>query len=129
MNLKRWKSPSTTSGADVLEFHYPRLRSVNGIRLVSLKSGSGNKGVTIELFDSFVHGPNQQAHTEYDALSYTWGDGAQEKSLSCNGKRLKVTETLLEALKHFRHTDRDRVLWIDQICICQDRVLERNQQV
>lgn len=129
MNLTRWKSPSAVSGADLLDFHYPRLRSVNSIRLVSVKPGTGSKGIAIDLIDSFVPGPNQQAHTEYDALSYTWGDSTQQKSITCNGKRLRVTETLVEALRRFRDPLKERVLWIDQICICQHRVLERNQQV
>ena len=46
-----------------------------------------------------------------------------------NGKRLAVTPTLLEALQRFRDPDRVVTLWIDQICICQERIKERNQQV
>ena len=76
--------------------------------------------------DSFIFGANQ---IPYDALSYTWGDGARTKNISCNGKRLAVTKTLIEALHRFRDPDKIVTLWIDQICVCQDRVKERNQQV
>ncbi|KAK4540746.1 hypothetical protein LTR36_008961 [Oleoguttula mirabilis] len=125
-NLARWKSPSQRE-EETQEFRYGPLKSTKtGIRLVKLLPGSGNKGVAIELVDSFVTGPNQ---IPYDALSYTWGEGARVKTISCGGKRLTVTRTLHEALQRFRDTDKTITLWIDQICICQERIKERNQQV
>ena len=67
--------------------------------------------------------------TPYDALSYTWGDGAREKNVFCNGKRLPVTKTLWEALNRFRHPTDVITLWVDWICVCQERIRERNAQV
>ena len=128
-HLTRWKSPAS-SGPDVLDFRYGPLKSTKtGIRLAKIKPGSGNKGISIDLVDSFVSGPGQRQQEPYDALSYTWGETTRTKTLLCNGRRLPVTQTLLEALHHFREPDREVTIWIDQICICQDRVMERNQQV
>lgn len=124
MSLTRWKSPS---GPDLLDFHYTRLRGKNSIRLLELLPGTGNKGIAIILVDSFVCAPDKSS--SYDALSYTWGDGQPNKLISCNGRRLNITHTLLEALRHFRDPHRSVTLWVDQICICQDRVSEKNQQV
>lgn len=126
MNLTRWKSPPQRN-EDSQEYRYGPLKSAKtGIRLVSLLPGSGNKGIHIELIDSFVTGSGQIA---YDALSYTWGDGARVKNIICGGKRLPITRTLHEALLRFRAPDQTITLWIDQICICQERIKERNQQV
>jgi hypothetical protein len=126
MNLTRWKSP-TNDHKEILDFRYGILKSPKtSIRLVQILPGSGNKGLSINLVDSFVSGPSK---IPYDALSYTWGDGARTKFVSCSGRRLGVTQTLLEALLRFRDPDRIVTLWADQICICQERVKERNQQV
>ena len=116
-----------TTMSQLMAFRYGLLRSSKtSIRLAQILPGTGNKGLAINLVDSFVTGPNK---ISYDALSYTWGDGARTKSITCNGRRLPVTQTLLEALQRFRDPDRIVTLWIDQICICQERVKERNAQV
>lgn len=126
MNHARWKSPTQRS-EEILDFHYGPLKSSKtGIRLAVIQPGSGSKGIAIKLIDSFVTGVNKIL---YHALSYTWGNGLRTKTISCNGKRLAVTPTLLEALHRFRDPDREVFLWIDQLSICQDRVRERNQQV
>lgn len=126
MFLTRWKSP-TDQGNDTLDFKYGLLKSAKtGIRLAQILPGSGNKGLSINLIDTFITGTNQ---VQYDALSYTWGDGQRSKSITCNGRRLAVTPTLLEALHRFRHPHNVVTLWIDQICICQERIRERNAQV
>ena len=76
--------------------------------------------------DSFVSGTNQ---IQCNALSYTWGYGASDKYIICDGKRLAVTQTLIQALQRFRDPDKIVTLWTDQICVCQRRVKEWNQQV
>ena len=108
-------------------YRYGMLRSPKtSIRLAQILPGTGRKGVAINLVDAFVTGPQR---IQYDALSYTWGLSERSKSISCNGLRLPVTPTLLEALQRFRHSDKIVTLWIDQICIDQARIKERNQQV
>lgn len=127
MYLTRWKSPPDQNHSETLDFRYGLLKSAKtGIRLAQILPGTGSRGISINLIDSFVSGPNQ---IPYDALSYTWGDGARTKQIMCNGKRLPVTQTLIEALHRFRDPDNIVTLWIDQICVCQERVKERNQQV
>ncbi|EMC99613.1 hypothetical protein BAUCODRAFT_40396, partial [Baudoinia panamericana UAMH 10762] len=108
-------------------FHYGNLKSAKtSIRLAQILPGSGSKGVAIDLIESFVSGRGKGL---YDALSYTWGSGERNKNVTCNGRRLAVTQTLLEALQRFRDPVNTVTLWIDQICICQERIKERNQQV
>lgn len=127
MNLTRWKSPPQYGSQDIVDFRYPLLKSPKtGIRLAQLQPGRGNKAIAIVLVESFVNEPDR---IPYDALSYTWGAGQRDKKIFCNGKRLPVTRTLWEALNRFRHPTEVVTLWIDQICICQDRLKERNAQV
>lgn len=115
MYLTRWKS-APEQQTEILDFRYALLRSVNGIRLAQILPGIGHKGISINLVDSFVTGSQQ---IPYDALSYTWGGGARTKTITCNGKRLAVTQTLLEALQRFRDPYNIVTLWIDQLCICK----------
>ena len=42
---------------------------------------------------------------------------------------IKLTESLEQALRHFRTKERPRYLWADAVCIDQDNVQERSQQV
>lgn len=88
----------------------------------------------------------------YSALSYAWGptyaDGSHlNDSIVCNGRRLRVTSNLKQALKRIRHaTAKDirggatretsyeqtsdvKLLWVDAICINQEDLQERSQQV
>lgn len=125
--ITRWKSPPQHPTGDGAEFRYQPLASAKtGIRLAKLQPGTGGKAISIHLVDSFVTGA---ARVPYDALSYVWGPNDRDKTVFCNAKRLRITKTLLEALTRFRHPHHEVTLWIDQLCICQDRVKERNAQV
>ena len=65
----------------------------------------------------------------YTALSYVWGDAAFVKPMICNGKSFKTTKNLDIALRYLRRTDVAVLLWIDQLCINQDDLKEKTQQV
>lgn len=67
---------------------------------------------------------------QYEALSYEWGD--PEKSpmfIELNGERRAVRENLWWALWHLRDEKDMRILWIDALCINQEKELEKNHQV
>ncbi|KAK5073092.1 hypothetical protein LTR51_005734 [Lithohypha guttulata] len=69
---------------------------------------------------------------EYEALSYAWGDASSMTSITCNESELRITCTLHSALRSLRHSEHEAItrrLWIDQICINQKDVPEKNQQV
>jgi hypothetical protein len=82
---------------------------------------------------------------EYRALSYCWGTGVakheiriiqtqhtpgQKRSLKdIHHGTLYVKPTLYAALNHLRDREETRVFWVDAICIDQDDVRERNEQV
>lgn len=68
-------------------------------------------------------------HPFYESLSYVWGESNKDKTILLDGKSLKVTQSLLTALSYLRLSDKERILWIDQICIDQDNADERSHQV
>ena len=72
--------------------------------------------------------------TEYNALSYTWGDPTLPKvTIIVDGHHLEVTENCKRALQELRREVEIRgethTIWIDAICINQKDVSERSQQV
>ena len=66
---------------------------------------------------------------DYEALSYTWGDEKVTTPIEINGVSFSVTLNLFGALNRLRKNGRDRVLWIDSICINQRDLVERSTQV
>jgi hypothetical protein len=70
---------------------------------------------------------------EYEALSWRWGDEERGQFAIMIKKdgvlyKMRVSETLGLALKYLR-SGRDRILWLDAICINQKDFLERSAQV
>ena len=105
-------------------FRYSLLRDAH-IRLIHLIAGAKNGGLSIHIEEN-VH---LETAPVYDALSYTWGDSRKERNISCGSESLAITANLATALVQIRNPDTPRTLWIDQICINQDNVDERNEQV
>ena len=66
---------------------------------------------------------------KYEAICYTWGDGAIKEDITCDGQILRITSSLATALRKFRLVDKERILWADGICINQKDVKERSHQV
>jgi hypothetical protein len=63
------------------------------------------------------------------ALSYCWGDATDKLPIFCNEKQFHVTKNLDSALRHLRDESKERIFWIDAICIDQNNVTERGYQV
>ncbi|SPJ92807.1 uncharacterized protein FTOL_13772 [Fusarium torulosum] len=65
----------------------------------------------------------------YEALSYTWGDANNKRPIILNGFSWHVTANLECALRHLRYEDKSRVMWIDALCINQNDMREKSEQV
>jgi hypothetical protein len=65
----------------------------------------------------------------FDALSYTWGELTDTRSILLNGHEFKVTANLHNALRRLQRENEARVLWVDSVCVDQKNVKERNQQI
>ncbi|KAL5319278.1 hypothetical protein ACEPPN_012328 [Leptodophora sp. 'Broadleaf-Isolate-01'] len=97
-------------------------------RWVELLPGYDDEPVHIRLF----HHPLSSL-PECEALSYEWGSPKRDHEVFCEGKVLKVTSNLLAALKRLRPSgqpvQKPRLLWIDALCINQEDIDERSEQV
>lgn len=69
----------------------------------------------------------------YEALSYTWGTSVKGCHMSLKTEtgygRLAITSNLKAALLRMRSIEHTKAIWIDQVCINQDDILERSLQV
>ncbi|KAH8591782.1 heterokaryon incompatibility protein-domain-containing protein, partial [Bisporella sp. PMI_857] len=66
----------------------------------------------------------------YYALSYAWGDATQRVPILLNGRKIYITINLFTALVNLRTPKKAKIcLWIDALCIDQENIHERDQQV
>ncbi len=114
-------------------YDYTPLNEANNeIRLVTLHSG--NDGTPLQIDIRVCQLTQASKPPYYEALSYTWGSTETLVdigigALDLESRSLAVTPNLAEALPYLRLQGKPRVLWIDAICIDQQNLDERNQQV
>ncbi|KAG7009684.1 TPR_REGION domain-containing protein [Physcia stellaris] len=94
------------------------------IRLVIIKAGVAPEPIKCYL----KHVSLNDSHS-YAALSYVWGDLNNRVPVTLDGHAFEVTHNLGVALRYLRDPQCDRVFWIDAICIDQDNIDERSDQV
>ena len=70
-----------------------------------------------------------EATGRYHALSYCWGSQYRTRPIIRDGQALSVTPNLESALRRLRAPDVARDFWIDQLCIDQDNMQEKEQQI
>ena len=130
------------------EFIYPPLNGSRDMRVLELHPGNYEAELSCTLHTCSVefeyphdpeticrpytlHAVSCRTGTPvwYTALSYVWGNPALVRPMTCNSKPFATTENLDLALRHMRRLDVAVLLWVDQICINQDDLHEKNQQV
>lgn len=109
-----------------MAFTYDPLEGNNAFRLLRLLGGEGDV-VECELF----HANSDYSKLRYEAVSYCWGSKQRESAILIDGKTSIVRESLIELLKHLRHSNpqKHRTIWIDAVCIDQGNNSERGHQV
>ncbi|KAH8585865.1 heterokaryon incompatibility protein-domain-containing protein [Bisporella sp. PMI_857] len=108
-------------------YQYSTLGKDHEIRLLKLWATpiSNQPQYNFDLIHTTIH----QAPA-YEALSYVWGPGLRNQALILDGgSTLYITENLERAISVVSRHCSTGYIWIDQICIDQDNVLERNEQV
>lgn len=96
------------------------------IRVFTLKPGRRSSPIECSLRHVMT---DKGSHPSYKALSYTWGSPENLRTILLDGIRVQVRENLWQALYHLRSEDKSMKLWVDAICINQDDIPERNNQV
>lgn len=115
--------PKSTSG-------YEPRNSGRAIRLLCLSKG---------VYDDPLHGSlvldDLNNPRSFEAISYVWadddGDSTRNNTLFLGDRWdiLPITKNCEAALRRFRLLDKERILWIDAVCINQADVGERSHQV
>ncbi|KAK1760111.1 HET-domain-containing protein, partial [Echria macrotheca] len=106
-------------------YQYERIDlASDAIRLLYLNRGYDGHPIECRLFETPLN-----EGIPYEALSYDCGDSAKLVEITLDGRKAHITENLFEALRHLRLVNRDRILWVDAICINQDDDKERGHQV
>ena len=65
----------------------------------------------------------------YTALSYTWGAPIFNEKIKIGDHHINITSGLAAAMRHLRSVNQSIFLWIDQICINQPDLKEKETQV
>ncbi|KAF5722720.1 heterokaryon incompatibility 6 OR allele [Fusarium mundagurra] len=107
-------------------FPYDKLPNPQSFRLLEIENGDSNCTISCTLR---LH--SLETAPLYQALSYVWGPPptTSGKSIQCNGHDFFVTDNLYGALHRLRDIRDCCLIWIDQICINQNDLQERSQQV
>lgn len=111
-------------GADTkTPYVYNNIGQEEDIRLLILQPGKAGDLIRCALVPATFG-----SHPDYEALSYAWGNNDKTHMIYLLGS-LPIGSNLHSALQHLRLEDKPRTLWVDAVCINQQSVTERNQQV
>jgi hypothetical protein len=109
---------------------YQRLTDTESIRLLKLHAGSKSQEIVCDLVEKPLLGDDQ---LDFEALSWSWGTAPWDGKIKIrHGEEdflFRVPPSLVNALKALRLRRKARTLWVDIICINQDRTEEKNHQV
>lgn len=96
----------------------------DNIRLLTLQPG---------LFNDPIHCQLEQvslsAGHAYEALSYVWGNARDILPMILDRTPYRITKNLECALRYLRYKESPRVLWVDALCINQNDLDEKSEQV
>ncbi|KAF2705763.1 HET-domain-containing protein [Pleomassaria siparia CBS 279.74] len=117
--------------ADVKPSYHQLDRAQRSIRLLAIHPGSGSDPVACELV---LISLLQEKPTEYEALSYCWGNSGERKTILLHqsdaaAKNVQISIALYGALLHLRQSTTTRYIWADALCINQDDLSECADQV
>lgn len=105
-------------------YRYQPLESNRHIRLLLLHKRRSWSALRCEL----LHYDLDQA-PPYEALSYTWGNKPPDMPLQVGDSRLLVTSRVQEFLIYCHSSSREKLFWIDAICIHQSDTREKASQI
>ncbi|KAM5353828.1 hypothetical protein ACJ41O_000478 [Fusarium nematophilum] len=127
--LRSSLTPALAVPPGTSKLSYSRLQTATTIRLLQILSEAGEDILRCNMLKADL--AHQQMPT-YSALSYTWHDESlpdTPRPILVNGQLLEVSVNLWNFLDNYRHSTGERIIWIDQICINQDDLDERSQQI
>ncbi|KAE8450788.1 hypothetical protein EG329_005701 [Mollisiaceae sp. DMI_Dod_QoI] len=106
------------------DYEHSPLATKTSIRILELQPGEGTGTLRCKL-----HAVERDHALAYEAISYSWGRSTDTRVIYCDGKKLKVTVNLRDALWRIRDPVDVKMLWADAVCINQNDNAERANQV
>ena len=111
-------------------YQYRRLRTAGQFRLLEVQARKKSSDSNIDSWRLQLKTLSRKYAPKYETVSYTWGDSKREHAVKLvDGNLILATSSVLTALPRLAANRSTGYLWIDQICINQDDVAERNMQV
>ena len=96
------------------------------IRLLCVRGGEQNAPIVCSLRHASL---KDDRSPSYETISYCWGDATVTATIEIDNVIVTVPISSAAAIRRTRLPDRDRVLWIDSVCINQQDLDERIQLV
>lgn len=115
-------------GQTTQNVYRPLDRSIREIRVLDVlpSNGQRSEGVRCQIRHVSL---DSEPGPLYETISYCWGDPNPCETILLDGHDFKVPKNTFLALRHSSYTDRLRTVWIDAVCINQNDLQERSQQV
>ncbi|KAK0754362.1 heterokaryon incompatibility protein-domain-containing protein [Schizothecium vesticola] len=107
-------------------YQYHPIQKPTAVRMLTLSAGLPTDPLSGSLTEFDMDNAADEA---YEPLSYVWGLPNFDRPFLCDGKELAITASLDQGLRRIRRSDKDRCVWVDQICINQKDMAERGSQV
>lgn len=104
--------------------HRPLDKITADIRIARLMPGKKDEPIACQ-----IEHMDLSTDTNFEAVSYCWGDASITKPITLEGHLYPVTLNLHSCLQHLRREDEPRNLWIDSICINQSDNTEKSREV
>lgn len=105
-------------------FEYHPLDDLQSVRLLALAPAESFEiPIRCQIFETKL------ATARFEALSYVWGKCTDLVPISLNGCVMNITQSLWCVLCRLRDSKTSRLLWVDALCINQEDVPEKGQQV
>lgn len=93
--------------------------------MLRILPGKFSDPIRVELESRSIH-----ESSDYEALSYVWGRHDEERRVvELNGTLVDVLPNLKTALRFLRLPSKDRIIWVDALCINQADNQEKGQQI
>jgi hypothetical protein len=127
--LLRDAFPSYKCSAIAQKYIYHLLPSTRSTRVLLLQPNTNRSAELRCSLEEISMDTADKVEQRYNALSYVWGAKIGTQPLICDGKTMLITPNCESALRHLRHTRKEVILWVDAICINQEYLAERAQQV
>jgi hypothetical protein len=109
-----------------IPYRYEPLRYDLSIRILYLHpEKSPDSPINLDLRETSIH----EARTNFDALSYVWGESKKRIEVLCCGKYINVGPNCEAALRRLRSKTRVKALFVDAICIDQNNEDEKPGQI